>query len=148
MVKIMFDAFTAERARGYKPPCGEGTSDGKKDEEKSSKGSGGNPHPSPPSSSSSSSPSASSSTSTTKTTHTHSKSTKGKTPLLKLDIKFELPTYNGEVNEERLENWIRQLEVYFIIQNLHEDDIKIQLDSLRLEGAAPVWWEEKTQEEM
>ena len=41
MVKIMFDAFTAERAgEGSKPPHGEGSSDGKKDEEKSSKESG------------------------------------------------------------------------------------------------------------
>ena len=96
---------------GSKPPHGEGNLDGKKDEEKSSKGSGGKPPPSPPSSSSSSSPSASSSTSTTKTTHIHSKSTKGKTPLLKLDVKFELPMYNGEINAEILDNWIRKLEV-------------------------------------
>ena len=36
----------------------------------------------------------------------------GKQPLLKLDIKFELPMYNGEVNAEKLENWVLQLEVY------------------------------------
>ena len=150
----MFDVFTAGMARECsKRPYGESTSNGKKDKENSSKGSGGKPPPSPPSpssssSSSSSSPSASSSTSTTKTTHTHSKATKGKTPLLKLDIKFELPMYNGEVNAERVNNWIRQLEVYFRIQKLHEDDINIQLASLRLEGATLVWWEAKTQEEM
>ena len=56
--------------------------------------------------------------------------------------------YNGEVNAEKLDNWIRQLEVYCKIQNLQEDDIKIQLASLRLEGVALVWWEAKTQEEM
>ena len=145
----MFDAFTVGMAgEGSKPPHGEGTSDDKKDEEKSSKGSGGKPPPSPPYSSSSSSPSASYSTSTTKTTHTHSKSTKGKTPLLKLDVKFELPMYNGEVNAERLDNWIRQLEVYCRIQKLQEDDIKIQLASLRMEGSTLVWWEARTQEEI
>ena len=121
----MFDAFTVGMVvEGSKPPHGVGTLDDKKDEEKISKGSGGKPPPSSPSSSSSSSPSASSSTSTTKTTHTHSKATKGKTPLLKLDVKFELPMYNGEVNAEILENWIHQLEVYCRIHNLHEDDIK------------------------
>ena len=110
MVKIMFDSFTVGMAReGSKPPHGQGTSDDKKDEENDSKGSGGNPPPSPPSSSS---PSASSSTSTTKTTHTHSKTARGKTPLLKLDVKFELPMYNGEINVEKLDNWICQLEVY------------------------------------
>ena len=67
IVKIMFDAFTVGmEGEGFKPPHGEGTSDGKKDEEKSSKGSGGNPPPSPPYSSSTSSPSATSYTSTTK----------------------------------------------------------------------------------
>jgi len=38
------------------------------------------------------------------------------------------------------------LEVYCIIQNLQEDDIKIQLASLRMEGTTLVWWESKTQE--
>jgi hypothetical protein len=56
--------------------------------------------------------------------------------------------YNGEVNAEKLDNWIRQLEVYCRIQNLQEDDIKIQLASLRMEGATLVWWESKTQEEI
>ena len=40
------------------------------------------------------------------------------------------------------------MEVYCRIQNPQEDDIKIQLASLRLEGASLVWWEAKTQEEM
>ena len=56
--------------------------------------------------------------------------------------------YNGEVNSEKLDNWVRQLEVYCRIQNLQDDDIKIQLASLRLEGATLVWWEAKTQEEI
>jgi hypothetical protein len=28
-------------------------------------------------------------------------------PLLKLDVKFELPMYDGEFNAERLDNWVR-----------------------------------------
>ena len=56
--------------------------------------------------------------------------------------------YNGEVNAEKLDNWIRQLEVYCRIQNLHEDDINIQLDSLWMEGSTLVWWEARTQEEI
>jgi len=56
--------------------------------------------------------------------------------------------YNGEVNAEKLDNWIRKLEVYCRIQNLQEDDIKIQLASLRMEGETLVWWESKTQEEI
>ena len=56
--------------------------------------------------------------------------------------------YNGEVNAEKLEKWVCYLEVYCRIQNLQDDDTKIQLASLRLEGVALVWWEAKTQEEM
>lgn len=80
----------------------------KKDEKKDSKGNGGYPPPSPPSSSSSSSssPSHTTSSSTTTTTDTHSKTPRGKIPLLKLDIKFEIPMYNGEVNAKKLDNWI------------------------------------------
>ena len=51
-------------------------------------------------------------------------------PQLKLDIKFELPMYNGEINAEKLDNWIRQIEVYCRIQNFIEDNIEIQLASL------------------
>ena len=35
--------------------------------------------------------------------------------FLKLDVKFELPMFNGEVNAENLDNWIRKLEVYLRI---------------------------------
>ena len=33
----------------------------------------------------------------------------GKSPLLKLDVKFELPMFNGEVNVDKLDNWIQKL---------------------------------------
>ena len=54
--------------------------------------------------------------------------------------------YNGEVNAEKLDIWIHQLEVYCRIQNLQEDYIKIQLVSLRMEGSTLVWWEARTQD--
>ena len=68
-------------------------------------GNGASPPPSPPSSSSS-----------TSLKHLpNSPKGHGKTPSqipsLKLDIKFELTIYNGEVNAEKLDNWIRQIEV-------------------------------------
>lgn len=37
-------------------------------------------------------------------------------PLLKLDVKFELPKYNGEVDAENLDNWVRKIEVYCSVQ--------------------------------
>ena len=152
MVRVLYEERNTRMAReSFKSTCGEGSSEDEKYEKNDSKGNGGKPPPSPPYSSSSSSSLSSSSsqtitssTSTTKIVCTRSKIPKENTPLLKLDIKFELPMYNGEVNVEKLDNWIRKLEVYCRIHNLEEDDIKIQLASLRLEGARLVWWEAKT----
>ena len=54
MVRILFEERdTRMVGENSKSPHGEGNLEGKKDEEKGSKGSGGNPIPSPPSSSSS-----------------------------------------------------------------------------------------------
>jgi hypothetical protein len=66
-------------------------------------GNGASPPPSPPPSSSSSS-----SSSTSLKNLPHSPKGHGKTPSqipsLKHDIKFELPIYNGEVNDEKIDN--------------------------------------------
>ena len=35
-----------------------------------------------------------------------------KTSLIKLHVKFDLPIYDGELNAEKLDNWIRQIDVY------------------------------------
>ena len=51
-------------------------------------------------------------------------------PYLKIDIKLELPMYKGELNAKKLDNWIRQIEVYCRIQKFTEDVVKIQLASL------------------
>ena len=63
------------------------------------------PPPSPPSS-----PSSSSSSSSHKSSP--SKKKKKKSSLIKLDVEFDLPIYDGELNTEKLDNWIRQIEVY------------------------------------
>jgi hypothetical protein len=108
-------------------------------------GNGASPPPSPPSSSSSSS-------STSSKHLMNSPKGHGKTPSqiasLKLDIKFELPIYNGEVNAEKLDDWIRQIEVYCRIQKIQDDETKIHLASLRLDGSTLIWWESKIQEEI
>ena len=35
-----------------------------------------------------------------------------KASLIKLDVKFDLPIYDGELNAEKLDNWIRKIDVY------------------------------------
>jgi hypothetical protein len=133
----------------FRPSTGSNPSKHKGDSgDKTPNGNGGNgasPPPSPPYSSSSSS-------STNSRPLLNSPKGHGKTPSqipsLKLDIKFKLPMYNGEVNAEKLDNWIRQIEVYCRIQKIQDDETKVQLASLRLDSAALIWWESKTQEDM
>ena len=68
-----------------------------------------------------------------------------KTSVLKLDVKFELPVYDGEMNPEKLDNWIKQLEVYCHIKNIYSDKTKIHLATLIMGGTTLIWWESKTQ---
>ena len=92
-----------------------------------------------------SSPSRSSSSSSKKSHHSHHSIHKAsfKKPLLKLDVKFSLPMFNGDVNPEKIDNWIRQVEVYCRVQQIDEEKVKVKLASLWLEGTALIWWERK-----
>ena len=105
-------------------------------------GKGGDPFELPSPSSSSSFESSSIASSNPKK---QPENTKSDLPYLKLDIKFDFPTYNGELNAEKIDDWIKQIEVYYKIQNLADDSAKIQLDTLHLGGFALIWWESKTQ---
>jgi hypothetical protein len=138
MMKIFMERNALLQGEGSNPSKHKGNSG-----DKTPNGNGGNgasPPPSPPSSSSSSS--------TSSRPHPNSPKGHGKTPSqipsLNLDIKFEFPIYNGEVNAEKLDNWIRQIQVYCRIQKIQDDETKIQLAYLRLDSAALIWWESKT----
>ena len=61
-------------------------------------------------------------------------------PLLKLDLKFELPMYDGEVNDERLDNWVRQMEFYCSVQKIKDEATQIKLALLRLAGKTLILW--------
>ena len=87
--------------------------------------------PSPPSSPSSSSSSSSSSKSIARK---HSHKHKQEMPLLKLNVKFELPMYDGEVNAKSLDNWVRRMKVYCSVQQIKDEETQIKLASLHLAG--------------
>jgi hypothetical protein len=131
MVKVLYEDYL-ERKR---PVLGE-SSKGKSEEEEDSPQIPPSPPSSPPSSSSSSSKS-----NAKKLVHKH----KNEMPLLKLDVKFELPIYDGEVNEERLDNWVRQMEVYCSVQHIKDEAAQIKLAFLRLAGTTLIWWQSKLQ---
>lgn len=56
--------------------------------------------------------------------------------------------HDGELNVEKLVNWIRQIDVYCRVQSIDSDSSKIQLASLCLGGTALVWQEGRKQADM
>ena len=67
---------------------------------------------------------------------------------MKLDINFDFLKCDGEVDSKKFNNWVHHIELYCRIQRIKDDDTKIQLASLILEGVALIWWEAKTQEDV
>jgi hypothetical protein len=53
--------------------------------------------------------------------------------------------YDGEVNEERLDNWFKHMEVYFSVQQIKDEATQIKLASLRLASTTLFWWQSKLQ---
>jgi hypothetical protein len=51
--------------------------------------------------------------------------------------------FNGDVNPGKIDNWLRRVEVYFRVQHIDEEEVKVQLASLQLEGITLIWWERK-----
>jgi hypothetical protein len=76
-------------------------------------GIGGDP-PEPPSPSSSSRSSSSSSHSN----HSSFHPSNSKRALFKLDVKFNMPMFNGQANdnEDKINNWIKQIKFYYRVQ--------------------------------
>jgi hypothetical protein len=93
-------------------------------------------------------PSSSSSSSSEHSHHSQHSNYKAsfKKPLLKIDVNSSLPMFNGDANPEKLYNWIQQVEVYCHVQHIDEEEVKVQLASLQLEGTSLVWWERKLQD--
>jgi hypothetical protein len=144
MVKVLYDHFLERN----KPILGEPFIKGKSEW----KGESSKPPPSPPSPPSFPSSSISTSNdSSHSTTHTIQKKThknKSDMTLLKLDVKFEFPLYDGELNAEKLDNWIRQIEVYCRINKIIDKETMIHIGSLKMGGTALVWWERRTKHDL
>jgi hypothetical protein len=54
--------------------------------------------------------------------------------------------FNGYPNLEKINNWIRQVELYFHVQQIDEEEVKVQLASLQLEDATLIWWDRELQD--
>jgi hypothetical protein len=66
-------------------------------------------------------------------------------PLLQLDVKFELPMYDGELIAERIDNWGIHMDVYCSVQQIKDEATQIKLASLRLASTTLIWWQIKLQ---
>lgn len=58
----------------------------------------------------------------------------------KLEVNFDLKSYEGEINAEKLGQWLKQMEVYFHVKKIENDEEKIEITTLKLEGHHLVWW--------
>jgi hypothetical protein len=96
MVKVLYEDYLE-----WKRPFLGDSSKGKSEEEEDHPQIPPSPPSTPPSSLSSSSSSSKSSRKKNVYKNKH------EMPLLKLDVKFELPIYDGGVNAKKLDNWIR-----------------------------------------
>ena len=56
--------------------------------------------------------------------------------------------YNGELDVEKMDNWLKQIEVYCKIQNIVDEPVKFQLATLRMGGTALIWWQSKTRDDL
>jgi hypothetical protein len=131
MMKVLYDDYLEQK----RPVLGE-YSKGKSEE-------GDDPPQIPPSPPSSPPSSPSSSSKSNANKHVHKN--KNEMPLLKLDVKFKLSMYDGEVNAERLDNWVRQMAVYCSVKKIKDEATQIKLASLRLAGTTLMWWQSKLQ---
>ena len=80
--------------------------------------------------------------------HSNNANASPRMPYFKLDVKFELSIYDGDLNAEKLDYWIKQLEVYCRVQGINDDPYKIKLATLRMSGMALTWWESKIQQDL
>ena len=55
---------------------------------------------------------------------------------MQLDTCFQLPKFSGQMNGETVDSWICSLSNYFRTCPTMEEEIKLQITSLQLEGLA------------
>ena len=54
-------------------------------------------------------------------------------------LKFEFPTFLGNLNLEELIDWINELEEYFEYEDIKDPD-RVNFVKVKLKGHAKIWW--------
>ena len=60
-----------------------------------------------------------------------------------METKVNIKPYQGEIDALKLNHWLQQLEAYFSVHHIDEEH-KISIARLKLEGHALTWWESHT----
>jgi hypothetical protein len=60
--------------------------------------------------------------------------------LFKMEVKVNIKPHQGEINALNLNHWLQQLEVYFNVYHIYEEQ-NISFSRLKLEGYSLTWWE-------
>ena len=92
-MKSMMEILLNERAERKKREEGSSSKDAEVKKEEKGKGVGGDSDP----------PETNQTFSSSHTSHSNN----ANMPYFKLDVKFELPIYNGDLDAEKLDNWIK-----------------------------------------
>lgn len=59
--------------------------------------------------------------------------------LFRVDFKLEIPTYDGVVDADKLDNWIEQMKNYFTLY-VYTSAQKISFARLKMSGHTLTWW--------
>ena len=96
-MKYVMEIMLDERAERKKKEEGSSSRDAEMKKEEKYKGVGGDGDP----------PETNQTFSSSHTSHSNNASSN--MPYFKLDVKFELPIYNGDLDAEKLDNWIKHV---------------------------------------
>ena len=66
-------------------------------------------------------------------------------PALKLDTKVSITQFDGSINPEGLDSWIRALEAYFTCQPHLTQEQQITLAVVHMSEQAQFWWQTRVQ---
>jgi hypothetical protein len=60
---------------------------------------------------------------------------------MQLDTRIQLPNYYGQMNGEVVDSWIYCLSMYFRTHPYLDEERKLNIMSLQLEGMVQTWWD-------
>lgn len=64
----------------------------------------------------------------------------GSTPPFKVQVNFNIPVFEGQIDADALEKWLNMLEGYFLVYNFSDRE-KITFALLKVVPHVKIWWE-------